>query len=328
MKSQNRILSLVTGCAGFVGSHLSQALLAKGAGVIGVDNFFSGHARNMGGFRDHPLFTFYERSVTEKDLFEGIKDRHHGLTHVFHLAAVVSVPYSVEHPEETMEVNYGASMAIYEQAKEAGLRTFVFAGSAAEYGDIQRLPLKEEYADESTKHLSPYGKAKFLSSRHIERSGWGTALRFFNIYGPRQDPKSPYSGVISRFIDFGIQGRPMTIFGDGLQTRDFIYVSDVVGAYLAVAGLGETGEEPLPGIFNVATGRSVTVLELARTVAELTADREPPSFGPAREGDIVHSFADVSKLEKAAGCKAVVPIKQGLAETIRWARDGERARNG
>lgn len=320
MKSQSQAVALVTGCAGFVGSHLSLALLDKGVGVIGVDNFFSGYARNMDGFKNHPLFTFYERSVTEKNLFGWIKDRHAELTHVFHLAAIVSVPYSVQHPEETMEVNYSASVTIYEQGKESGLRAFVFAGSAAEYGDIDRLPLKEEYADEKTRHLSPYGRAKFLSSRHIEASGLGTALRFFNIYGPRQDPKSPYSGVISRFIDFGIKGMPLTIFGDGRQTRDFIYISDVVRAYLAVAGLGEVGPEPLPGLFNVGSGRSVTVLELAQTVAALTGDRQDPAFEPEREGDIRHSFADVKKLERVAGFKAVVPLKQGLAETIRWAR--------
>lgn len=312
--------ALVTGCAGFVGSHLTQALLDREVGVAGVDNFFSGFPHNMEGFRKNPLFTFYEKSVTQKGLVRWIKDRHLDLTLVFHLAAIVSVPYSVEHPLETMEVNHRASVSLYEEARELGLKTFVFAGSAAEYGELDRLPLKESYPDEDTRHLSPYGLAKFLTSTHIEKRGWGTALRFFNIFGPRQDPKSPYSGVISRFIDLGIAGKPLTIFGDGLQTRDFIYVRDVVRAYLSVAGLAESGPEPIAGVFNVGTGHSTSILNLAITTSELTGNTEPFRFGPERQGDIRHSLADVSKIAAATGFTAQVSLKDGLRETIAWSR--------
>lgn len=303
---------LVTGCAGFVGSHLTEALLAAGCRVLGVDNFFSGHERNMATFRHAPGFDFHNRSVEEPSLLPELKSRHPDLACVFHLAAVVSVPSSLEHPEQTMAVNHVASMRLHDQARALGLAGFVFAGSAAEYGDDPRLPLREEYATEQTRQLSPYGRAKYLVSSGLEASGFGVALRCFNIYGPRQDPSSPYSGVISRFTDRVTSGQPPVVLGDGGQTRDFIHVDDVVAAYLAAAGLSSQLRIPPPGVYNCGTGRATSILGLARLVMEQAGIGGPPQFGPARPGDIRHSVADPARLNSASGFAASIDLQDGL----------------
>ncbi|ACS80736.1 NAD-dependent epimerase/dehydratase family protein [Maridesulfovibrio salexigens] len=308
---------LVTGCAGFIGSHLTQALLDTGHSVVGVDNFASGYEHNMEGFIGHTGFTFYKRSIVEEGLLEELKQIHPDLDVVFQLAAVVSVPYSVEHPDLTMKVNFEANRVMLDSAKELGFSSFVFAGSAAEYGNENRLPVKEEYAQDA-EQLSPYGVAKYRSSAYIEESGYGCSLRFFNIFGPRQDPTSQYSGVISRFVDFGLAGKNMVIFGDGEQTRDFLYVSDVVTAYLIAAGLDEHGRGPLTGIYNVGTGVGRSVRDLATVVAGLTSAPEVIDFKPERAGDIRHSRADVSRIS-GKGFRAQVSFEDGLARTVDWA---------
>ncbi|WP_321402951.1 NAD-dependent epimerase/dehydratase family protein [Maridesulfovibrio sp.] len=308
---------LVTGCAGFIGSHLTEALLADGHVVVGVDNFSSGYVHNMEGFKNHPGFRFYERSITEKELLAELKEKHQELDVVFQLAAVVSVPYSVEHPELTMQVNFEANRDMLDAARRMDFSHYVFAGSAAEYGNEERLPVKEEYAEDAVQ-LSPYGVAKYKSSTYIEKSGYGCALRFFNIFGPRQDPTSQYSGVISRFVDFGLAGQKMVIFGDGEQSRDFLYVSDVVTSYLIAAGLDKMGRGPLTGIYNVGTGKGRSVRELAAIVAGLTSAPGDIDFKPERAGDIKHSRADVTKIN-AAGFTAQVAFDEGLAKTVEWA---------
>ncbi|MFW5499357.1 MULTISPECIES: NAD-dependent epimerase/dehydratase family protein [unclassified Maridesulfovibrio] len=311
------ITCLVTGCAGFIGSHLTQALLDAGISVVGVDNFASGYASNMESFIDHGRFSFYERSIVEAGLLEELKQAYPDLDVIFQLAAVVSVPYSVEHPELTMKVNFEANQVMLDSAKQLGISSFVFAGSAAEYGNEDRLPVKEEFAQDA-EQLSPYGVAKYKSSAYIEEIGYGCSLRFFNIFGPRQDPTSQYSGVISRFVDFGLAGKNMVIFGDGEQTRDFLYVSDVVTAYLIAAGLDKQGRGPLTGIYNVGTGIGRSVRELATVVAGLTSAPQEIDFKSERPADIRHSRADVSKIS-AEGFKAEVSFEKGLARTVDWA---------
>ncbi len=309
---------LVTGCAGFVGSHLTEALLAADCRVLGVDNFFSGHERNMVAFRHAPAFSFSRRSVEEPDLLPELKDRHPDLACVFHLAAVVSVPYSLKYPEETTAVNHAASLRLHAQSRDLGLAAFVFAGSAAEYGDDPRLPLREEYAGPATRQLSPYGQAKYLVSAGLEESGFGVSLRCFNVYGPRQDPQSPYSGVISQFMSRAVAGLPPVVQGDGGQTRDFIHVDDVVAAYLTAAGLHPQFRPAPPGIYNCGTGRATNILDLARLILELAGNRAEPAFGPNRPGDIRHSMADTSRLAAATGFVPGVGLRDGLARTLAW----------
>lgn len=307
---------LVTGCAGFVGSHLVEALLQRGHNVIGVDNFFSGYRHNMANFAEHPRFVFYEEDIRASQLLKRLRDDHPELSVLYHLAAIVSVPYSVEHPEETLEVNLKASRDLYEEAQALNFETFVFAGSAAEYGEAASVPIPEDAATPYVEHASPYGEAKYLISKCIEDSSFGTSLRFFNIYGPRQDPSSPYSGVISKFLDCSLAGEPMTVLGDGKQTRDFIYIEDVIRVYLAVAGLGDGGTSPVPGVFNVATGKETSIVELAETVGSLTGNTKEVFFGPPRVGDIKHSVADITQLEKAIGHFVSYSLEKGLHQTL------------
>jgi UDP-glucose 4-epimerase len=310
---------LVTGCAGFVGSHLTQYLLDNDWTVVGVDNFLSGYEHNMQDFHDHPAFIFYERDIREPDLVRDIVRDISPLVAIFHLAAVVSVPYSVKHPEETMEINHTATMSLLADALTVNVQTFVFAGSAAEYGDTEIIPTPEDAATDRTRHNSPYGKAKYLSSRAVEASGRGCSLRFFNIYGPRQDPTSPYSGVISRFIDRGLTNTPLTVFGDGGQTRDFIHVHDAVRAYASAAGMIAT--PPLRGIYNVATGLVTSILELAATLKIATNNDKDIQFLDERPGDIRHSLADISKFLHDTNFQPGMNLAQGLDDTVQWAKD-------
>ncbi len=283
MRNRNqKIGCVVTGVAGFVGSHLAERLLSEGCYVVGVDNFFSGRQENLTFLLKHPDFSFHKRSVTEAGLLGDLKAQYPDLECCFHLAAIVSVPYSVAHPEVTMEVNYQAAVNLLREAEQLDFRSFVFAGSSAEYGDEQRLPLKEEYATASTRHLSAYGRSKYLASREVAESRCGVALRCFNIYGPRQDPTSPYSGVISRFVTMALQQQPLTIFGDGLQTRDFIYVSDVVEAYLRAAMVGSKSIRAERNLYNVGTGKSTTIMELAETINTLVENPAELAFCPER----------------------------------------------
>jgi len=318
------ITCLLTGVAGFVGSHLAERLLALGHRVVGVDDFSTGHRINMASFEHHSDFAFFQRSVLESGLLTELVRSHPEMRTVFHLAAIVSVPYSVAHPEETMAVNHQASVQLLDEAHRHDFRAFVFAGSAAEYGTEGRLPLRESYATSATQHLSPYGESKFLASSAVASSlqPCGIALRCFNIYGPRQDPSSPYSGVISRFMERGCSGQALTIHGDGGQTRDFIYVADVVDAYVQVAGLmGTSSPTPVPaGIYNVATGGQTSVLELAKIIRDLTGNRQDLTFFPERPGDIRHSSATIDRLEQASGWAPRVTLTDGLQRTLAWAR--------
>jgi UDP-glucose 4-epimerase len=329
---------LVTGCAGFVGSHLTEALLAGGHRVIGVDNFFSGKPQNMLGFRDDPRFFFHERSVIEPGLWDELFDRYGRIHCVFHLAAIVSVPYSMSHAEETHAINYLSTEQLLGAAQHAGTERFVFAGSAAEYGAEGRMPVREIYACDETLQLSPYGRAKFLSTRLVSQSGIGVSLRFFNIFGPRQDPSSPYSGVISKFMSQALADAPLTIFGDGEQTRDFVYVHDVVRSYLYAAGMAE-GRGLSGGVYNVGTGTAVKIVALARMVLILTnkpnsilthftqdAEQGQPAclFYPSREGDIVHSVADIAAIVQGSDWRPQTVLSVGLARTIAWYRSATK----
>lgn len=318
MNFEKKAGCLVTGVAGFVGSHLAEQLLALGHSVVGIDNFASGRKENMASFLDHTGFTFYERSVTQSGLLKEIKEKHPNLRICFHLAAIVSVPFSVDHPELTMEVNHGATLNLLGEAEELDLDRFIFAGSAAEYGNDQRLPLLEEYAMERTVHLSPYGKSKYLASKAVSSRSCGIALRFFNIYGPRQDPSSPYSGVISRFIDRGLSGKPLTIFGDGRHTRDFVYVADGVEAYIRASGLKGSPLSVPPGIYNIGTGKSTAIGDLAEMIKELSENRESLIFSHERPGDICHSIASVESFCKAADWYPSVSLWEGLKKTVDW----------
>jgi len=211
----------VTGCAGNVGSNLTAALLRQKYAVTGIDNFFSGTPGNMQHFQADPLFSFHEGSITDTGFLKTIFAQHGPFSAVFHLAAIISVPYSMEHADETMRVNHEASLDLHARTGETGQGTFVFAGSAAEYGRPLSEPAREEDAGDP---VSPYGLSKHLVSLAIEKSGFGASLRFFNIYGPTRAKPGPYDGVVRLFLDRAGKGLAPLVLGDGRQTRDFLFL--------------------------------------------------------------------------------------------------------
>lgn len=317
-------LCCITGVAGNVGSKLCRALLDAGVAVVGVDNFFSGYRSNLAEFADHPDFSFEERSILEKGLLPELTRRYGRFAAVLHMAAVVSVPWSMEHPEETMAVNLDATLALHEAARDSGAQSFVFAGSAAEYGLPVAGAVRESQAGEPQ---SPYGVAKFRASQHIAASGFGCALRFFNLYGPARGKPGPYDGVVRRFMAMALNAQPLTIFGDGNQTRDFVWVYDAVQTVLLAAGLAvhvpqaapvTAAARPLCGVYNAGTGRSITVTDLAALLIRLAGHHLPITYLPGRAGDLRHSLADTTALTRSLGCTPATTLEDGLAKTMAW----------
>jgi UDP-glucose 4-epimerase len=239
--------------------------------------------------------------------------QHGPVERIVHLAAQVSVVASVANPLVDMQVNYGGTLHVMEYARATGVKKVVFASSAAVYGDVETMPVGE---DTPTRPLSPYGIDKLASELALDYYAAvhgipTTALRFFNVYGPRQDPSSPYSGVISIFADRARAGKQLTIFGDGGQTRDFVYVGDVVRAITSALGDGNNRL-----VANVGTGGEITVLELARTIARLCGGTSTIDHAPARSGEIYRSRARVDRLRDALGVVAETALETGLRATL------------
>jgi UDP-glucose 4-epimerase len=307
---------VVTGGAGFIGSHTVDRLIGAGHRVTVLDDFRTGKRSNLAQHAGNA-----QLSVIVCDVSHGIfaalapvTAAHGPVERIVHLAAQVSVVNSVANPLVDMQVNYGGTLHVLEYARATGAAKVVFASSAAVYGDVVAMPVDE---DTPTRPVSPYGIDKLASEHALDYYAAvhgvpTTALRFFNVYGPRQDPSSPYSGVISIFADRARAGRPLTIFGDGGQTRDFVYVGDVVRAI--AAGLGDAGNRT---VANVGTGREITVLELARTVVELCGGKSAIDHAPARAGEILKSRARVDRLRDALGITAETTLLDGLRETLR-----------
>ena len=302
---------LVTGCAGNVGSNLTKVLLDSGLSVVGVDNYFSGIPSNMSDFRDHPAFTFYERSITDKLFISWLFKKHAPFRAVFHLAAIISVPYSMDHAEETLQVNYEASLALHDEARLSECGAFVFAGSAAEYGKPLDRPAREQDAGDP---MSPYGLSKHLVSLAIDASGYGCSLRFFNLYGPTRAKPGPYDGVVRIFLDQARRGLAPTILGSGRQTRDFVFLGDALAALRMAAGLGQGG--PLTGIYNVGTGQGTSIAQLADLTMKLAVIDGQPEYAAGRPGDIMFSVADNTKLKRATGWASSTTLRDGLVQTI------------
>src|SRR5215468_4782765 len=296
------MLAVVTGGAGFIGSHTVDRLLAGGHRVVVLDDFRTGKRANLAHHAGSDRLDVLPCDVSH-GIFAAlapITAQHGPVERIVHLAAQVSVVHSVQNPLVDMQVNYGGTLHVLEYARATGVRKVVFASSAAVYGEVSTMPVDE---DTPTRPVSPYGIDKLASEHALDYYAAvhgvpGTALRFFNVYGPRQDPSSPYSGVISIFADRARAGRTLTIFGDGGQTRDFVYVGDVVRA-------------------NVGTGGEITVLELARSIVELCGGRSAIELAPQRPGEILKSRARVDRLRDALGVVAETSLLDGLRETLR-----------
>lgn len=301
---------LVTGGAGFIGSHLVRACLEAGDEVRVLDDFSTGRRERLSAVSaDVDLI---EGSVTDP---ERVREATRECEVVHHLAALPMVPLSLEDPVRTHDVNATGTLHVLEGARATGVRRVVLASSCSVYGDADRLPIVE---DTPPAPLSPYALQKYVGELYAATfSGlYGletVSLRYFNVYGPEQDPASPYAAVIPRFVTALLKGEPPRIFGDGEQTRDFVFVGDVVSANLAAAG----APSAVSGrCFNVATGEPLAISELARVVARIL-DRPavPAEHAPARSGEVRHSVADVRRAGEWLGWRPQTPLEQGLAIT-------------
>ncbi|NPA06084.1 MAG: SDR family oxidoreductase [Chloroflexi bacterium] len=302
--------ALVTGGAGFIGSHLVDALLARGHDVVVLDNFSTGKVENLP--QGHPRLQVLRGDVRDADV---VTRAMQGVNVAFHLAAHVSVPASIQDPLTTHAINVTGTVHVLEAARQAGVRRVVLASSAAVYGEPEKLPLSE---DVPLRPLSPYASSKVANEAdaraYAASLGLETvALRFFNVYGPRQRADSPYSGVIARFVEALAQDRAPTVFGDGRQTRDFIFVHDVVAALLRAA---EAPAHVVGRAFNVCTGRAVSLLDLLNVLYRFYPHAPRPHFAPPRPGDIRHSRGDPTLAERLLGFRARVPLDQGLAQLL------------
>jgi UDP-glucose 4-epimerase len=306
-------LVLVTGGAGFIGSHLVGGLLSAGYRVRVLDNFSTGHRENLAPVLD-------EIELLEGDVCDpaAVERAVAGVTFVLHQAALPSVPRSIKDPLLSDRTNVGGTVAVLDAARRARVERVVYASSSSVYGDSPTLPKHE---DMTPQPKSPYAVSK-LAGEHYLRVFYDTygletvALRYFNVFGPRQDPTSQYSGVIARFCMAALAGQPCTIFGDGAHTRDFTYVTNVVQANLAA--LTAPAAQAAGRVMNVACGDQITLLELVATLGDLVGRELPVEFAAARPGDILHSRADIERARRVLGYETAVTFREGLDRTLAW----------
>ncbi len=308
-------LYLITGIGGFIGSSLARALLSRGEQVRGVDNFATGKRENLADILNR--IDFREADILDLD---AMKRACAGVDYVLHQAAIPSVPKSVLDPLASNRANVDGTVNVLVAARDAKVKRVVYAASSSAYGDTPTLPKHEGMTPNP---ISPYAVAK-LASEHYMISFYRcygletVALRYFNIFGPRQDPSSPYSGVLAKFITLMLRGEQPTIFGDGEQSRDFTYIDNAVEANLLAC------EAPAPEaagkVFNVATGRRITLNETVKMLQGLTSYSGETIYGPERGGDIKHSLADISKAEAHLRYRPKVNFEEGLRRTVDWYR--------
>lgn len=308
---------LVTGGAGFIGSHLVDELLSRGHDVRVADNFSTGRRDNVA-----PAVEVMDGDVAEPDVARrAVK----GCDFVLHQAAIPSVPRSIQDPAASHRANVDGTLSILLAARDAGVRRVVFAGSSSVYGNAAALPKRE---DMPAQPLSPYALQKYMGEQYCQlfTSLYGLSTvttRYFNVFGPRQQPGSPYSGVISLFIEAMSQGRRPLIHGDGGQTRDFTYVGDVVRGVLAAAEAPNASGE----VMNLAVGGRISLLDLVAALQRILGTSIEPTFGPSREGDVRDSQADPTKARRLLNFAPLVSFEEGLAETVAWFQQANLARS-
>jgi UDP-glucose 4-epimerase len=305
---------IVTGGAGFIGSHIVEAI-AGSHEVVVIDNFSSGKRENLSMFAEnvHGI----RGSITDLPL---LKDAFQGADGIFHLGAIASVARSVDDPSTTHETNLTGTLNVLLAARDCGVKKVVFSSSSAIYGDEPTLPKSEDMLPVP---LSPYAVSKLAGEQYcnVFSALFGMtaiSLRYFNVFGPRQDPHSEYAAVIPKFITRLLDNQPPIIFGDGMQSRDFVYVKDVVQANILAMQGSQTGT------FNIGSGKSTDLNTLARTVAEIMKVKIPPIYKEPRSGDIRDSVSDIARAKKVFGYQTRYSLDEGLAETIHWFRDKKR----
>jgi nucleoside-diphosphate-sugar epimerase len=306
-------LYLITGIGGFIGSSLARALLARGERVRGVDNLSTGKRENISEILHR--IDFREADILDLD---AMRHACSGVDFLLHQAAIPSVPKSVQDPLGSNRANLDGTVNVLIAARDAKVKRVVYAASSSAYGDTPTLP---KYEGMKPDPISPYAVAK-LASEHYMASffrcyGLETvSLRYFNIFGPRQDPSSPYSGVLAAFISLMLRREQPTIFGDGEQSRDFTYIDNVVAANLLAC---QAPADRVAGeVFNVATGRRITLNESFNLLQKLTGYSGEPKYGPERKGDVKHSLADISKAKTTLGYEPSVNFEEGLRRTVAW----------
>ena len=304
---------LVTGGAGFIGSALARALLARGDRVRVIDNFFSGKRENLA------------EVASDVELLEGdIRDEAAlaralgGVELVFHQAAIPSVPRSLAEPDASHDANATGTLKVLAGARKAGVRRVVYAASSSAYGDTPTLPKIETMRPMP---LSPYAVSKLAGEHYcaVYAGAFGletVSLRYFNVFGPRQDPRSEYAAVIPRFVTAALAGKGVTIYGDGTQSRDFCFIDNTVEANLAAATAAPA--DVSGQVFNVACGAATSLNDVVRLVGELVGHAVPVTYAPGRVGDVKHSLADVTAARTRLGYRGAISFAEGLQRTVAW----------
>jgi nucleoside-diphosphate-sugar epimerase len=306
-------LYLVTGGAGFIGSSLARALLARGDRVRVIDNFSSGRRENVADIADR--IELLEADILDDAALARAVD---GVEFVFHEAAIPSVPKSMEEPVENHAANATGTLRVLERARRAGVRRLVYAASSAAYGDAPGLPKLETMPPAP---ISPYGASKLAGEYYCQvyARAYGletVCLRYFNVFGPRQDPKSEYAAVIPKFITAALAGKQPRIFGDGAQSRDFAFIDNVIEAnFRAVSA---AARDVSGGVFNVACGVATDLNQVVALIGDVLGRKIDPAHEPERAGDIKHSLADIGAARKQLGYTAGVSFAEGLRRTIDW----------
>jgi UDP-glucose 4-epimerase len=304
---------LITGIAGFIGSALARGVIAQGDKVRGIDNLSTGKRQNIA-----EIATRVE--LVEGDLLDmnAVQAACRGVDYVFHEAAIPSVPRSVKDPLESNRANVDATVNLLIAARDAKVKRIVYAASSSAYGDTPTLPKHEAMPPDP---ISPYAVAK-LASEFYMTSFWRcygletVSLRYFNIFGPRQDPSSPYSGVLARFISQMLKGEQPTIFGDGLQSRDFTYIDNVVSANLLACKA--PADQVAGRVFNVATATRIDLNQVFQALKKITGYQGQVAYQPERAGDVKHSLADLTLAQKHLAYKPIVDFEEGLRRTVEW----------
>ena len=306
---------LITGGAGFIGSSLARALLARGDRVRILDNFSSGKRENIGDFADR-IDLVVGDILDDAALVKAMS----GVEVVFHEAAIPSVPKSMAEPIENHEANATGTLKVLERARKAGVRRVVYAASSAAYGDDPTLPKLETMAPAP---ISPYGASKLAGEQylHVYAKAYGletVSLRYFNVFGPRQDPASEYAAVIPKFITAALGGQTPRIFGDGTQSRDFCFIDNVVEANFKAASVDAARVSG--GVFNVACGVATDLNQVVAQIGDVLGKKVAARHEPERAGDIKHSLADISEARRRLGYTAAVSFAEGLRRTVEWYR--------
>lgn len=309
---------LVTGGAGFIGSHIGAALRAQGDAVRVLDDLSTGFERNIEAIGEG--VEFIRGSVTDPEVVAGAVK---GCDYVYHEAALASVPRSVKHPDASNHANVTGTLNVLMAARDAKVKRLVYAASSSAYGDTEVLPKVESMP---VNPKSPYAVAKLAGEHYVSAfaSCYGMetlSIRYFNVFGPRQDPKSPYAAVIPIFADALLDGRPPVIHGDGEQSRDFTFIDNVVSANLKALTAPKLSGE----VVNVALGLRTTLNELYGMIQKLIGTDIQPEYGPTRAGDVKHSEADISRAVDLLGYEPLVGVEDGIRQTIEWYREFRKA---